>query len=260
MVNITSLDLYKAKEICLNLQNSCDRLILKGNSPILLTTNVLKENVENSQNIHNFIAASANSIDNSYLDALIFCLNHKLGVHGIIDYSPSEEDIINILEQISANRLYFDKELKRYLENNNIQALFSTKLGNTTANEDIIITEKISSFSFMGMTGITKELSNRLKKVGISNHIAFGGAIDNKLFHELGYDFTDDTIAYNNILNIGTVKGKALNSDKIWPRTVELAIKQEDDTYNLEKLSHILIEYFDWIEIELKEESVKKSV
>lgn len=38
MKKITSIDLYQAKEKCLELQDTNSRLVLKGNNPILLTT------------------------------------------------------------------------------------------------------------------------------------------------------------------------------------------------------------------------------
>lgn len=257
MTNISSIDLYSAKEKCIELSKTNKRLILSGNSPILLTTTILTADIDNFQNNYdkysNFNGISTNYMGSSYLDSIIMYLNKELGVQGIIDYLPVEDDILDIYEQLSINRRYFDDEIKKYLQSNNIQALFSFKNGKTLANEDVVLTEKISSFSFMGITGITKELSKRVLDAELSCHTAFGGAINDRMFQRLGYEFTDDVIAYNNILNLGAIKGEELNPIKIWPRTVEFTIKNEDDTYILEKIGSVLIDYFEWIEDELKE-------
>lgn len=257
MEKISNFDLNKTKEKCIEIYNNNRRLILKGNNPILVTTTILTEDIIKPRKSHetfsNFKVASENFIDHSYLDAFTMCLNQQAGVHAIIDYIPVEEDILAVLEQISINKRYFDAEIREYLIDNNIGALFSIKTGDTIAGEKIIATEKISSFSFMGITGITKELADRLHNANITNHTAFGGAINNIHFKELGYDFTDDTISYNNLFNIGVLKGKSLTADKIWPRTVELGIQAEDNTNNLERIGEVLIDYFTWIEKELKE-------
>lgn len=258
MEKISNFELHKAKEKCLEIYNNNKRrLILKGNNHILVTTTILTEDIRNpkksQETFSNFKVASENFIDNSYLDAFTMCLNQQAGVHAIIDYIPVEEDILAILEQISINKRYFDDEIRKYLIESNIGALFSIKTGDIIAGEKIITTEKISSFSFMGITGITKELSNRLHNANIPNHTAFGGAINNIHFKELGYDFTDDTISYNSLLNIGVLKGKSLAADKIWPRTIELGIQAENNTNNLERIGKVLIDYFAWIEKELEE-------
>lgn len=74
---MTSLDLYKAKQKCLELQKTKNRIIINGSSPILLVTKLLKEKSNNdaSKILKHDSLATKNSINNSYLDALILKLN-----------------------------------------------------------------------------------------------------------------------------------------------------------------------------------------
>lgn len=255
-MRINSIDLYQAKEKCLELQATNSRLVLKGNSPILLATTLLKDNPEDSKNFYNMLEISTlarnNSIDYSFLDALVICLNEKCGVNAIIDYLPVTDNPFTIINQLDVIRNYNDEETKRIILSNNIQVFLNLKIEDMV--KDIVtIAEKISSYSYMGLTGISKELSKRFKESGISNCMMFGGSPSAYEFEEIGYKYTDDTIAYNNNLYIGKAKGQSLTKNEIWPRSIELSFGLEDDTNNLEIVSEVLIDYFAWIEKELKE-------
>ena len=75
MKKISSIELYQAKEKCLELQKSNNRLILKGNKPILLTTTLLMNDVGNKEEFdmfEMFPLTAKNSISRSYLDSLVF--------------------------------------------------------------------------------------------------------------------------------------------------------------------------------------------
>lgn len=256
MKKISSIELYQAKEKCLELQKSNNRLILKGNKPILLTTTLLMNDVGNKEEFdmfEMFPLTAKNSISRSYLDSLVFYLNEKYGINGIIDYQQVEDDLFKAVNQLSAHKLYSDETIRNFIQDENIQALLSLEVGRTTASDQATLAEKMSSYSFMGLTGVTIELSNRLKEASIPNHMQFGGSFSAKDFKELGYDFTDDTIAYNDFLSLGIIKCQQLPKEKVWPRTVEISVKSEEDTYTLERLGGVLIEYFNWIEQELKE-------
>lgn len=260
MKKIESIKLYNAKEECLKLQKNKDRIILPGKSPILLTTKLFK-NEYNAKNA--FLMPSLvldNNINNSYLDALILYLNNEYGVNGIIDYIISTDYLPDDSRNFSVDKYYSDEEVRNIILNRNIQAFFSFKVGNTIANEALEINEKMSSYSYMGLTGISEELSNLLNKYNYANHKGFGGQFNDNEFYKLGYEFTDDTISYNDMLFIGKVKNKELSKDKIWPRTVELTFKSEDDYYNLERIGAILIKYFSWVEQELKEKGSKDAM
>lgn len=257
MKKITSLDLYQAKEKCLELQATNSRLVQKGNNPILLTTTVLKENLEDSKNFYNMLEtttlAKNNSLSNSYLDALIIYLSENYGVNGIIDYLPVADNLVSIAEQINISKRYSDQEIRKIILDKNIQALINFKIGNVIKGDSASITEKISSYSYMGLTGISIELAKRLEENSLQNHLGFGGSPNAYEYEELGYKYTDDTITYNAKLFIGQAKGQPLSKQDIWPRSVELNFVQEDDTYILERIGEVLINYFAWILEELKE-------
>lgn len=256
MKAITSLDLYKAKEKCVELQKSNNRLILKGNSPILLTTTLLKKNPKFDDDFEMFEVfprSKSNHVDVSYLDALTMYLNENYGVNGVIDYLPIADDIFKVVDQLSVYRHYNDKEIRQLILDNNIQALYSLKVDKVMNSEPILIAEKMSSYSFMGLTGISEELSKKLKENNLPNHMQFGGNFGFKDFKDLGYDYTDDTIEFNDLFRLGVIKRQTLPKEKIWPRTVEISFRAEDDTYNLERVGSVLIDYFAWVEKELKE-------
>lgn len=257
MKKITSIDLYQAKEKCLELQATNSRLVLKGNNPILLTTTVLKENLEESKNFYNMLEtttlAKNNSLSNSYLDALIIYLSENYGVNGIIDYLPVADNLVSIAKQINISKRYSDQEIRKIMFDRNIQVLINFKIGDVIKGDSASITEKISSYSYMGLTGISIELAKKLKENSLQNHLGFGGSPNAYEFEKLGYKYTDDTITYNDKLFIGQIKGHSLSKKEIWPRSVELDFAQEDDTYNLEQIGDVLIDYFAWILEELKE-------
>lgn len=257
MKRITSIDLYQAKEKCLELETTNSRLVLKGNSPILLTTTLLKNNPEDSKYFYNMLEMSAlarnNSISSSYLDALIMYLNENFGINGVIDYLPVADNLVSIAKQIFMSKNYSDQEIRKIILDKNIHALINFKMGDVIKGEAASLTEKISSYSYMGLTGISTELAKRLVENGLQNHMGFGGSPNAYEFEEMGYKYTDDTITYNDKLFIGQIKGHALSQKEIWPRSIELNFAHEEDTYNLEQIGEVLIDYFTWIEQELKE-------
>lgn len=257
MKRITSIDLYQAKEKCLELETTNSRLILKGNSPILLTTTLLKNNPEDSKYFYNMLEmldlARNNSISSSYLDALIMYLNENFGINGVIDYLPAADNLVSIAKQIFMGKNYSDQEIRKIILDKNIHTLINFKMGDVIKGEGASLTEKISSYSYMGLTGISTELAKRLEENGLQNHMEFGGSPNAYEFEEMGYKYTDDTITYNDKLFIGQIKGDALSQKEIWPRSIELNFAHEDDTYNLKQIGEVLIDYFTWIEQELKE-------
>lgn len=264
MTKISSIDLYKIKEECLELQKKNNKLIIKGNSPILLTATILREKTESvSDNYEMFKTsktAAKNSINNSYLDALIMYLHKNSGINGIINYLPVADDVISIAKQLSISGKYSDREMINFILENNIHALLNLKVGDTTFEEPISIAEEISSYSFMGLTGISTELSKMLKDNNLGNHMMFGWSMDDQEFKKLGYDYIDGATAYNSSLCIGKIKGKQLPKEKIWPRIIELSFAQEDDTYNLERIGGVLIDYFNWIEKELEKKGTASAM
>lgn len=257
MKKVTSIDLYQAKEKCLELQATNNRLILKGNSSILITTTLLKDNPDDSKKFYNMLEISTlagnNSISSSYLDALIMYLNENFGINGIIDYLPVADNLASIAKQISISRNYNDQDIQKITANNNIHVLLNFKIGDVIKGESASIIEKVSSYSYMGLTGISIELAKRLGENSLQNHLGYGGSPNAYEFEELGYKYTDDTITYNDKLFIGQIKGHYLSKKEIWPRSIELDFPHEDDTYNLEQVADVLIDYFAWIEQELKE-------
>ena len=86
MEKISNIDLYKAKEKCLELKKQDKRLILKGNNPILLSATLFEENT-NTIDFINRVRYDFywNSENISYLDALVMYLHEKYQVHGMID-------------------------------------------------------------------------------------------------------------------------------------------------------------------------------
>lgn len=256
MKKINSLDLYKTKEKCMNLQATNSRLVLKGNNPILLTTTLLKTNQKDSKSFYNMLEFSTiaqnNSLSSSYLDALIMHLNEKCGVNGIIDYLPVVDNFPAIAKQVNISRKYTDQKIRKIILDENIQVLINLKIGDVIKGEAASVTEKISSYSYMGLTGVSTELSKRLEENSLKNHLGYGGRPDAYEFEEIGYKYTDATISYNDKLFIGQVKGHALSKKEIWPRSIELDFVQEDDTNSIEKIGDVLIDYFTWIEKELE--------
>lgn len=257
MKKISSLELYELKEKCLDLYKNNEKLVLKGNCPILVTTTLFiplngKKDLNNERMLKSEKILN-NYFLSSYLDSLILYLNEKCLVHGIIDYVPIKEDLRYDYEQVMTNRLYSDKFLKEYIKENGIEAIYSLTIGNTIADDMASISEKISSYSFMGLTGISIELANRFDNDKITNHMGFGGSISCDEFKKQGYEFTDDTILFNTFLKIGVVKNKNLEQEKSWPRTVEIGFKEDDDTYNIERIGKTLQDYFSWVNKELQE-------
>lgn len=132
-------------------------------------------------------------------------------------------------------------------------AFLSFRVGETITDDKASIHEYISSFSFQGLTGISTELTKRFDSLEIKNHMSFGGGPSAKEYKEEGYDFTDDTILYNDFTKLGIIKNKELRREKVWPRTVQIGMAKEEGTSVIEEIGNILPEYFAWIEQELKE-------
>ena len=237
---MTSLDLYKAKQKCLELQKTKNRIIINGSSPILLVTKLLKEKSNNdaSKILKHDSLATKNSINNSYLDALILKLNEISQINGIINYDTSSSPKDN-KDKLSFDNLYIDKEIKKLILEENIHAIISLSIGANVFDKNILINEKMSSYSFIGLTGISKQLAKLLQDNSISNHQGFGGQFHERKFRNMGYDFTDETIAYNNGFFLGTIKFQKLPPEKIWPRSIDLIFKEEID--NLCDIGEVLI-------------------
>lgn len=254
MEKISNIDLYKAKEKCLELKKKNKRLILKGNNPILLNTTLFEENT----NTIDFINRTRydfywNSENISYLDALVMYLHEKYQVHGMIDYVDTIRDFGDVRRKITMGKYYSDSIVKEYIAKENVMAFLSLRVGETIADDKASIHEYISSFSFQGLTGISTELAEKMDMLGIKNHMMFGGGPSASEYKKEGYDFTDDTILYNNFTKLGITKNKELRRKKIWPRTVQIGMAKEEGTSVIEEIGSILPEYFTWIEQELKE-------
>lgn len=252
MEKISNIDLYKAKEKCLELKKKNKRLILKGNNHILLSTTLFEENT----NTIDFINRTRydfywNSENISYLDALVMYLHEKYRVHGMIDYVDIIRDYGDVRRKIFIEKYYSDTAVKEYISKENIMAFISLRVGETILNDKASIHENISSFSFMGLTGISTHLAEKLDRAGIKNHMTFGGGPSAKEYKEEGYSFTDDIILYYDFTKLDTVKNKDLTRDEVWPRTIQIGIAKEEDTSVIKEIGSLLPEYFAWIEQEL---------
>lgn len=233
-------------------ENGKSRLVLTGDKPILLTTTIFTDtdSEEYKSDFYNFFKNNGLSI--SLLDSFIYSIYRDLGVYGVIDYVPMSEAKKDILSYKQVRRYYFDQEFKRLLEKAKIDCLYSLNNGRFIANsivDNLGIHELNSSFSFMGLTGISKGLTDLLDEWEIKYHSMYGGGIDNEEFRKLKLFFTDDTIKFNRLLKIGKLKNKQLERKNMWPRMLDISI---NDNISLSEFYKVYIEYLEWALSELQ--------
>ena len=248
MISISELE--KLKKAVLELKEKKSRIFLEGNSKILLTTSLFDDkdtNVEKA--IKNYKGIKENSVDMSYLDALIKYYNEKYGISGIITYFPLQEKVHSNLNNVNIGSYYCDEDFKNYLKNIQSDLYIHLKFGSQDYDREVFIREGMSSFSFMGCSGISLELEKAYLNKKIDANTGFGGTITKGEFLE-DYHFTDDTINYCSKFNLEPLRYKRLERDKMWPRTLEVTFKSHD------KIEECL-EYFEILG-KFLEESTKK--
>lgn len=222
------------------------RIVLTGDKPIMLATTIFTETEDADYESRFYEFFKNNGISVSLLDSFIYTLYLELGVYGVIDYIPMSEAKKDILNYKQVRRYYYDQEFKRLLESAKIDALYSLNNGRFIANEksdNLGIHELNSSFSFMGLTGVTKGLTDLLDEWEIKYHSMYGGGIDNEEFRKLKLSFTDDTIRFNHLLKIGKVKNKQLERKNMWPRMLDISM---NDNMPLNEFYKVFIEYLEW--------------
>ena len=228
------------------------RIILTGDKPILLATTVFMGSDTSEYNNHFYEFFQKNGIHSSLLDSFIYTLFKDLGVYGVIDYIPMEEVKKDVRAYKQESRLFFDQEFRNLLVSANIDALYSLNNGRFIANrsvDNLNIHELNNSFSFCGLTGTTKGLTNLLDKASINYHCMYGGGLDIRELKALNYYFTDDTIRYNKLLNIGKVRNKPLERKNMLPRSLDISL---NDNMELTEFYNIFIEYLEWALNELE--------
>lgn len=246
-------DLIELKQSVLDIANNDDksRIILAGNKPILLATTIFT-NFDSEEYENRFYAFfQDNAYHTSLLDCFIYTLYKELGVYGVIDYISMREAKKDIRGYKKESRYYYDPEFRRLLTDASIDALYSLNIGRFIANraQDVLnIHELNSSFSYCGLTGVSKHLIDLLDRDEIKHHSMFGGtSIDE--FKKLKINFTDDTIKYNSCLKIGKVKNKQVDRKNLWPRTLDISLNGDKDYI---EFYSIFIEYLEWALNELE--------
>lgn len=228
------------------------RLILTGDKPILLTTTIFidSDSEEYKSNFYKFF--KDNGIHNSLLDSFIYLIYRIYGVYGVVDYVPMSDARKDMLSYKQVRRYYYDKEFKKLLEDAKIDSIYSLNYGRFIANSAVDhfgIHELNSSFSFMGLTGVSKGLTDILDEYEIQYHSMYGGGIDNEEFKRLKLFFTDDTIKYNHLLKIGKIRNRELDRKNMWPRMLDISI---NDNISLNEFYKLFIEYLEWALSELQ--------
>lgn len=235
-MKVTELELYQAKDKCLRLENGNQRLVLKGNNPVLVISQLLDARNMAEEDLDKILSYDGVALDNyistSYTDALTYLLHEKLGVHGIVSYLPLKEHSIENRYQLFRGNMYEDEEIQNLIQKENIQAIMTTKIGTMVDRDVLSFTELTSSFAFAGCSGFSIGLEEQLDKKGIPNHNGFHIYPRDEQFKSLGYDFTDNTILYNRLVGLGKPKGEMLPQEKMWPRTMEIGFSDSMDNMN----------------------------
>lgn len=229
-----------------------NRIILSGDKPILLTTTIFTDSdgEDYSSSFYRFFQNNAYST--SLLDCAIYALYKELGVYGLIDYIPMDmvkKDIITYKQII---RYYYDKDFRKLLERGSIDALYSINNGRFIANaksDNLGVHELDNSFSFCGLTGTSKGLTDILDREEIKYHSMYGGGLDPDELKKLKLYFTDDTIKFNQMLKIGKVRNKPLERKNMWPRTLDISL---NDNIELNEFYRVFVEYLEWALRELE--------
>jgi len=198
-------------------------------------------------------------------------MNKKLGVNIIVNYLDCDYEkiytqgsIFGVLDfkNLCAFNLYNDENIKAFIKENNINALFHFVNTGRTTPYDVIVGERISSFSYLGLTGITKNISNYLINNNIKFCYEYGWLPGIKEFKEYGYRFIDDVILYNEpLLENEILTNNEISSDKIWPRTVEFNFSPIN--FELEqriKIFNAIEEYLPYVEKNIKESGVHNAL
>lgn len=235
-MKITELELYQAKEKCLGLKDRNQRLVLKGNNPVLVVSQLLDARNMSEEELDKILSYDGVALNNyisiSYTDALTYLLHEKLGVHGVVSYLPLKEHSIENRYQLFGGNMYEDEEIQKLIQSENIQAIMEAKIGTTVDRDVLSFTEMTSSFAFAGCSGFSIGLEKQLDNKGIPNHNGFHIYPRDEQFKALGYDFTDDTILYNRLVGLGKPKREMLPRDKMWPRTMEIGFSDSIDNMN----------------------------
>lgn len=257
MNKITELELYQAKEKCMELSNNQQRFVLKGTLPILFTSSLFTEDNMSQGTLNRVLDydgfACENYVSHSYTDALTYLFHEKLGVSGMVSYLPLSEHIIDNKKQLITGNLYFDQEIKDMLKKENIQAVINTKIGTLVDRDLLSFTEFTSSFAFAGCSGFSIKLEDQLDQKGIHNHNGFHIYPNAEAFRSLGYDFTEDTILYNRLVGLKKVAKNHKNDPQLWPRTMEVGFSDSMDDMDLFlKGSSELLEYVQFVAAEIE--------
>lgn len=258
MRRITIADLDNAKERCIELKKSNNRIVLNGNSSILLTTTLLEPGNEpaNTFEIDGFrLPIVENLLDTSYLDALIFILNENYGFSGVIDYLPIGQTIVEINKQLGFRKNYADERIRKYILENDIGAIFTFNNSYNINAEAIGISEKMSSYNLYSLSGISTELSKKLVNSGIENHMYYGDSFGKKDFRSFGYDYVEDILSFRDEFKIGDIWKCNISRNKIWPMSVVLDFDNRMNYQTYNEMITVLIEFFSLIDETLKEKN-----
>ncbi len=239
-MSIEELEIYKKEILSLKRSNG-SRVVLPGKNNILLTTSIFDNN-DISSLIKEYEIIRDNGIEISYLDALVKKLNDSCLVHGIINYFPLEEKITSNLFNINIASYYKNNFIKDYLNDENIDLFIHLKFGGYEYEQDVMIREGMSSFSFMGCSGVSFILKDMYSNKGMHVNIGFGGNITKGEFLD-EYHFTDDTITYCSTFDLEPLRYKKLKRTEMWPRTLELTFRNQIDKNKAIENYKILLDF-----------------
>ena len=225
MISIAELENLKKEALELK-ESQKGKITLEGKNKIILTTSILDDKKTTvSSAIKNYNGIKENEIDDSYLDALVKYFNEKYEVHGMVNYFPLQEEVYKNLNNLYIGRYYCDEKFKEYLRKIQSDLFIHLKFGSYNYEKEVFIREGMSSFSFMGCSGISLELKKLYLNRGIDANTGFGGTITKGEFLE-DYHFTDDTINYCSKYDLEPLRYKKLSRDMMWPRTLEITFKK----------------------------------
>ncbi len=254
MLSVEKLE--ELKKSILELKQDTSKIILPGNKKIVISTSIFdQDNSKVSEDIKNYSGIKENEKNNSYLDALIKYYNLEYGINGVINYFPLQDKIYHNLSKAYIGSYYLDKDFRKYLKDVDALLYIHLKYAGYNFSNDVSVREGMSTFSFLGCSGISRELYKDYLLHDYDASICYGGTITKNEFLE-EYEFTDDVITCCSEHDLGQSKYARVEKDKMWPRTLEVSFKSKKDMEELCDIFQILGDFLEKANKKFEEEDV----
>ena len=165
------------------------------------------------------------------------------------------EKVHSNLNNVYIGSYYCNQEFKNYLRKIQSDLYIHLKFGGYNYDKEVFIREGMSSFSFMGCSGISLELKKSYLNRGIDANTGYGGTITKGEFLE-DYHFTDDTINYCSKYDLEPLRYKKLSRDEMWPRTLEITFKNQQKIEDNLECFEILGEFLEEADKKFMQEDI----